>query len=296
MHGRDRCLADRVRFNWRSRNPFRRLLALNEIKDTVRLDTLGGPKIELHGLAVRFGDGQAALAELALNCRHGEFVAVVGPSGCGKSTLLRVIAGLQRPTAGTLLIGDKDPLAYQWQTGFVFQQPTLLPWRRLLDNIALPLELRGVSREKRRDEARRVSKLVGLSGDDEAKLPRMLSGGMRMRVSLARTLITHPKVMLLDEPLAAIDDILRSQLLVELSELWRQGKWTTVLVTHNVAEAVFISQRVVVMSPRPGRIVDELLIPFEYPRQLELRATAQFAELTGQVTAALHLSGQGTAR
>ena len=271
---------------------FERLLTLNETQEMAQADTLGGPKIELHGLAVRFDAGQAALAELTLNCQPGEFVAIVGPSGCGKSTLLRVIAGLQRPTTGKLLIGDKE--SYQWQTGFVFQQPTLLPWRRLLDNIALPLELRGMSREKRRDEARRVCELVGLSADDETKLPRMLSGGMRMRVSLARTLITHPKVMLLDEPLAAIDDILRSQLLVELAELWRQGKWTTVLVTHNVAEAVFISQRVVVMSPRPGKIVDELPIPFEYPRQLELRATAEFAELTGRVTAALHRSGQET--
>ena len=249
-----------------------------------------GPEIELLGVSVGFRDNQAALADLELNCRAGEFVSVVGPSGCGKSTLLRVIAGLQPPTGGTVRVGDDGSSAYQRQTGFVFQQPTLLPWRRLLDNIALPLELRGMSRETRRDEARRVCELVGLSAADEAKLPRMLSGGMRMRVSLARTLITHPKVMLLDEPLAAIDDILRNQLLVELAELWRQDNWTTVLVTHNVAEAVFISQRVVVMSPGPGKIVDELPIPFEYPRRSELRATAQFAELTGQVAAALHAS------
>ena len=272
------------------------MLPLSEYNGTTQTETPAGPEIKLLGVSVRFGDSQAALADLKLHCRGGEFVSVVGPSGCGKSTLLRVIAGLQRPTAGTVQIGDDDSSEYRRQTGFVFQQPTLLPWRRLLDNIALPLELRGMSREKRRDEARRVCELVGLSVDDEAKLPRMLSGGMRMRVSLARTLVTHPKVMLLDEPLAAIDDILRNQLLVELAELWRQGKWTTVLVTHNVAEAVFISQRVIVMSPRPGRIVDELPIPFEYPRQSELRATARFAELTGQVTAALHTSGREAAK
>ena len=295
MPGHAGRLADRVRFNRHKRHPFERLLTLSETKETTQADTLGGPKIELHGVSVRFDNGQAALANLTLNCQKGEFVSVVGPSGCGKSTLLRVIAGLQRPTTGTLLCGDKDSSSSQWQTGFVFQQPTLLPWRRLLDNIALPLELRGMSREARRDEARRVCDLVGLSVDDEAKLPRMLSGGMRMRVSLARTLVTHPNVMLLDEPLAAIDDILRNQLLVELAELWRQGKWTAVLVTHNVAEAVFISQRVVVMSPRPGRIVDELPIPFEYPRRFELRATAQFAKLTGRVAAALHASGQEAA-
>jgi NitT/TauT family transport system ATP-binding protein len=268
---------------------------LSETKETTQADTLGGPEIELHGVSVRFGDGQSALSDLTLNFQKGEFVSVVGPSGCGKSTLLRVIAGLQRPTAGIVQVGGDVSSAYQWQTGFVFQQPTLLPWRRLLDNIALPLELRGMSREKRRDEARRVCALVGLSVDDEAKLPRMLSGGMRMRVSLARTLVTHPKVMLLDEPLAAIDDILRNELLVELAELWRQRQWTTVLVTHNVAEAVFISQRVVVMSPQPGRIVDELPIPFEYPRRPELRATARFAELTGRVAAALHAAGRETA-
>ena len=195
-----------------------------------------GPTIELINARVAF-DEVAAVESLDLRCGAGEFVSIVGPSGCGKSTVLRVIAGLQSLTSGQKLLGERSesPSAgsalREQQTGFVFQSPTLLPWRNVIDNIALPLELSGVERPERLAAAREARELVGLVSDDEQKSPRKLSGGMRMRVSLARTLVTQPKVMLLDEPLAAVDDILRNELLVELASLWQQQHWTCLLYT-----------------------------------------------------------------
>ena len=247
-----------------------------------------GPDVRLCDAGVSF-DGEEALSSLNLECTHGQFVSIVGPSGCGKSTLLRVIAGLQQLTHGQLTVGatDNDSLTFQWRTGFVFQQPNLLPWRSAIDNIALPLELRGADLDSRLAAAREALTRVGLTDDDQTKLPNMLSGGMRMRVSLARALVTHPQVMLLDEPLAAVDDLLRNQLLVELAALWQQHRWTTILVTHNVAEAVFVSQKVMIMSSRPGRIVNHVDVPLPYPREPYHRSQAQFAELTGQVSEAL---------
>jgi NitT/TauT family transport system ATP-binding protein len=232
-------------------------------------------------LGVTFSGQHLTLEDICFDCPPGAFVTLVGPSGCGKSTLLRCLAGLQSPTTGRVgfpAAEDRPP-----KRAYVFQDANLLPWRTVRDNIALPLELQGLSRAERRRLADQALRIVGLAASDDHKRPRMLSGGMRMRVSLARAVVTEPEVMLLDEPFAALDDISRQQLNDELMRLWLQQRWSAVFITHNVAEAVYLSERVLVMSRRPGRIVADISIPFTYPRCLELRATAEFAQITGLV-------------
>ena len=243
------------------------------------------PLISMRDVSMLFPGTAPAIEGLDVDIQSGEFVSIVGPSGCGKSTLLRLIAGLLTPTQGTLTVNAAS--ASQLETAFVFQEPTLLPWRTVTGNIALPLELRGESRERIAAAVQDKLQLVGLTDDDTEKRPRMLSGGMKMRVSLARALVTEPDVMLLDEPFGALDDILRQRLNEDLLRLWEQHRWTGLFVTHNVAEAVFLSQRVLVMSPRPGQISHEVPIPFDYPRSPELRANSAFAELGGQLSAML---------
>lgn len=234
-------------------------------------------------------DGQShVLRDLNIDIEEGSFVSIVGPSGCGKSTFLRLVAGLRNQTSGTLLIQNEPPDVTARKRAFVFQDPNLLPWRTVSDNVLLPLELGG---EARRDQRAQIDtqvattlRLVGLSESDATKRPRQLSGGMRMRVSLARALVTNPDIMLLDEPFAALDDILRQQLNEELQRIWWQKHWTGLFVTHNVSEAVFLSQRVLVMSRWPGTFVSDIPVPFEFPRTSELRAEPEFARLCGQVS------------
>lgn len=230
-------------------------------------------------LELRFASGQLGLRDVNLAVARGEFVSLVGPSGCGKSTLLRLIAGLMTPTSGELRVNVGES-----RTAFVFQDSNLLPWRSVFDNIRLPLELRGEPFDQQRAAVEESLKLIGLKPDDAAKRPRMLSGGMRMRVSLARALVTHPELLLLDEPFAALDDLLRQQLNEELLRIWAAQRWTGVFVTHNVAEAVFLSQRVLVMSRSPGTIVADIAVPFSHPRDPDLRSTPEFAKLTGEVS------------
>ena len=245
--------------------------------------------VQAAGLGIAFSGKIQALAGVDLAVPPGQFVSIVGPSGCGKSTLLRLIAGLAQATEGSLQIAGQSPKIARRERGhmsFVFQDPTLLPWRSVARNIALPLELLGFKGPLQAERVAQGLRMIALE-EFAARFPSQLSGGMRMRVSLARALVTEPELLLLDEPFAALDDITRQTLGEELLELWARQHWTGIFVTHNIAEAVFLSERVLVMSPRPGRIVADIAIPFAAPRRPELRATGEFAALTGQIGAQL---------
>jgi len=233
--------------------------------------------LSIAAATVRFNAGTTVLDKVDLSIHQGEFVSLVGPSGCGKSTILRLLAGLLEPSEGAVRRGDNLAVA------FVFQEPNLLPWRNVVDNIRLPLELAGVPSGEQQRRIDASLSLIGLDESDQSKRPRMLSGGMRMRVSLARALVTEPDVLLLDEPFAALDDMLRQQLNEDVLRIREARGITTLFVTHNVSEAVFLSERVLVMSSTPGRLVDEFVVPFEYPRTASLKAEARFAGLAGDI-------------
>ena len=228
------------------------------------------------GLNKYFPSGVQALRDLDLEISRGQFVSIVGPSGCGKSTFLRLVAGLDAPTSGELRVEGHDPLGL----AFVFQDATLLPWRSVAHNITLPLELR---REDADERVAQTLELVGLT-DFAAAYPAQLSGGMRMRVSIARALVTRPQILLLDEPFGALDEITRQRLNEELLRLWQEDHWTSLFVTHNVSEAVFLSQRVLVMSARPGRILADIPIPFPYPRSAYLRSAPEFIRIANGIS------------
>jgi NitT/TauT family transport system ATP-binding protein len=235
--------------------------------------------LALDRVTKRFPTGTVALTDVSLSIDSGEFVTVVGPSGCGKSTLLRLASGLEEVTSGTIEVSARA-------TSYVFQDATLLEWRSALRNVELVGELRGVPREERRARARAALDLVGLTGF-EGQHPRQLSGGMQMRVSLARALVAEPDLALFDEPFGALDEITRLQMQTELQRIFRQERFAGLFITHSVSEAVYLSTRVLVMSGRPGRIVAEIPIPWDYPRPPELRYSADFGEITGRVSAAL---------
>jgi NitT/TauT family transport system ATP-binding protein len=232
------------------------------------------PLVSLEGVRKVFRNGTVALDGVDLAVAKGEFVSLLGPSGCGKSTLLRIIAGLVEPSAGT--VRGREALA--GRTGFVFQEPTLMPWATVWDNVYLPLRLEGESRAAVSDRIGRTLAAVGLEGFERA-YPRELSGGMKMRVSIARALVTSPELLLLDEPFGALDEITRFKLNEDLLELWQAQHWTVVFVTHSVFESAFLSSRVVVMTPRPGRIVADLPIDLDYPRAGSLRTAPHYTEL-----------------
>jgi NitT/TauT family transport system ATP-binding protein len=240
----------------------------------------GAVSIALRDVSKQFASGTQALAPIDLSIAGGEFVSIVGPSGCGKSTLLRIIASLIPPTTGTCERATNATAA------FVFQEAALLPWRTVARNAELLMELEHYPPAERKPRAAEALRLVGLAGFEKS-YPHELSGGMRMRLALARAIALRPDLMLLDEPLAAVDELTRDVLQEELSELWQQGGFTALLVTHNVHEAVYLSNRVVVMSPRPGHIVEIIDVPFAFPRVPELRASPEFARLTGSVSASL---------
>ena len=236
------------------------------------------PLVIASAVVKEFSGGVQALADVDLTIERGQFAAIVGPSGCGKSTFLRLVAGLDEHTSGTLSVDGDPPIHARRRRGdlaYVFQDATLLPWRSVRRNVALPLELRQQNNEARIDE---VLTTVGLSDFAEA-LPAQLSGGMRMRVSIARALVTQPGLLLLDEPFGALDEITRQHLNEELLRLWERDQWTGIFITHNVYEAAFLADRVLVMSARPGRIVADIAVPFEHPRDADLRHQPQFAEL-----------------
>ncbi len=232
-----------------------------------------------------------ALDGLSLDVAAGEVVALIGPNGCGKSTLLRVLSGLLPPDRGAVTIDGRAVTGPDPRVGFVFQEPRLLAWRSAEDNVAFPLELAGRSGVERRARATELLALVG-AGDAAAGKPRTLSGGTRQRVAIARALALDPEVLLLDEPFSALDALTRERLNGELQDLWARLGTTIVLVTHSIPEAVFLADRVVVLSPRPGRVVAEIPIDLPRPRRLDAIDTTHAAELAAQVREHLVADGE----
>ena len=231
----------------------------------------------------RFPNGTKALRDASLRLEEGDFVALLGPSGCGKSTLLRLIAGLDHPDSGTLRWDGGAPPA-PGELGFVFQDATLLPWASAAENVRLPLRLADVPYDAGRARAHAELARVGLAGFEEART-RQLSGGMRMRVSIARALVTRPRLLLMDEPFAALDEFTRHKLQADLLALWRDAGCTIVFVTHSIYEAAFLAHRIVMMTPRPGRITREILSPLTPGQQTRLDPA--YAALVGEVTEAM---------
>jgi NitT/TauT family transport system ATP-binding protein len=241
------------------------------------------PIVEFRDVAKRFGGGPVVLADIRLTAQSGDFISLIGPSGCGKSTLLRLIAGLTPVTSGTLTVAGLTPEAAATELAFVFQEPTLLPWLDVAGNVELAQRLRGVSAAQRRAAGRRVLELVRL-GDRANAYPRQLSGGQKMRVSLARALSLTPKILLLDEPFGALDEMTREHLNEELLAIRQQQAWTAFFVTHSVAEAVFLSSRILVLSARPGRVQHEVRVDLPYPRTADTRLSPEFHQLVAHVS------------
>jgi NitT/TauT family transport system ATP-binding protein len=236
--------------------------------------------VEILAADKTYPNGTQALLPVNLTVREGEFITLLGPSGCGKSTLLKMVAGLLEPSDGRLLLWRKP--VHQVEAGghrlsFVFQEATLMPWARVMGNVRLPLDLAGVPTEAAESRVRSALQMVGLDKFESA-LPRELSGGMQMRVSIARGLVTEPQLLLMDEPFGALDEITRNRLDSDLLELWQKKKLTVIFVTHSIYEAVYLSQRVVVMAARPGRIVDEVAINEPYPRGPDFRVSTRFSQ------------------
>jgi NitT/TauT family transport system ATP-binding protein len=254
-------------------------------------------ELRLDGVTRRFagagGHAFAALNELTLTIQRGEFIALLGPSGCGKSTALRIIAGLSEPTNGAVIWPRSD--ASRSEIGFVFQEPTLMPWATVAANVRLPLRLAGL----KADAPARIDAAlarVGLAGFAQS-YPRELSGGMKMRASIARALVTEPALLLMDEPFAALDEITRFRLNNDLLALWQSLRKTVVFVTHSVFESVYLSQRIVVMTPRPGRVFTELTIDAPFPRDESFRTSADYAgycRLVSDALAAAIGAGEGS--
>jgi NitT/TauT family transport system ATP-binding protein len=239
--------------------------------------------VEFHDVTKRYGGGPLVLDRVNFSAQAGEFVSLIGPSGCGKSTLLRLIAGLSPISSGSLIVDGLTPNAAAAELAFVFQEPTLLPWLTVARNIELAPRLLGVSSEARAAARQRVLELVRL-GERADAYPRQLSGGQKMRVSLARALALQPKILLLDEPFGALDEMTREHLNEELLAIHAQAAWTAFFVTHSVAEAVFLSHRIVVMSTNPGRIHTELRVDLPHPRTAETRLSRAYHDLVASVS------------
>jgi NitT/TauT family transport system ATP-binding protein len=244
------------------------------------------PLVNISGLRKRYGRGAVVLEDINLDVARGEFVSLIGPSGCGKSTLLKLIAALSPVTSGTLLVDGLLPAKARKGTSFVFQEATLLPWRTVDDNIELPLQVLGMERAQRKEVCAQVRNLVGLD-HVPGLYPRQLSGGMKMRVSIARALSVSPKILLLDEPFGALDEMTRDRLNEELLGIREKRGFTAFFVTHSVAEAAFLSTRIVILAPNPGRVAREMAVPFPYPRTVETRESPDFQRFTTEVSRAL---------
>jgi NitT/TauT family transport system ATP-binding protein len=245
--------------------------------------------VDIRRVNKRYANGTVALQNVDLTVHPGEFVTLVGPSGCGKSTILRIIAGLGDVTSGEVTVDGQPPQqarAGSHEMSFVFQDPTLLPWQTAQGNAELPLKLRRVPAAERARVVDEKLRLVGLNGFANV-YPRELSGGMKMRVSIARALSLEPKLLLMDEPFGALDEITRQRLNVDLLDMWQSAGCTVLFVTHSTFEAVYLSTRIVVMSSRPGRIVEEFVVDEPYPRPPEFRTSAKFVDLAARVFASL---------
>jgi NitT/TauT family transport system ATP-binding protein len=243
------------------------------------------PFIALRDVTKRWSNGETVLDGIRLDAERGDFISLIGPSGCGKSTLLRLLSGLTPISDGAVTIDGMAPVAAREIMSFIFQDATLLPWRTVQGNVELGLELAGNTTAASRREAC-GERLVGLS-DVAGHYPRQLSGGMKMRVSIARALATRPKLLLMDEPFGALDEMTRDFLNEEVLRLREVDRFTTFFVTHSVAEAVFLSTRILVMSAKPGRVAREIEVPFPFPRTSALRSASEFLEGVGEVSAAL---------
>lgn len=246
-----------------------------------------GAIVKLHSVHKRYGDGPVVLDDVSLVVAPGDFVSLIGPSGCGKSTILKLISGLNPSTTGEVAVLGLPPREARDRQAFIFQDATLLPWLTASRNVEVPLRLRGSAAAERQQKAAELLELVGLTAVQDF-YPRQLSGGMKMRVSLARALSLAPELLLLDEPFGALDEMTRFRLNEELLMLRERAKFTAVFVTHSVAEAVFLSNRIVVMGMNPGRLHREVAVDFPYPRRTALREEREFQIQVNAVTRLLH--------
>ncbi|WP_106751536.1 ABC transporter ATP-binding protein [Pannonibacter carbonis] len=274
---------------------------MSAVPETASLVTAGRvpassrPLVRLNGVSKTFSNGTIALKDMTLDVGQGEFISLLGPSGCGKSTALRIVAGLGEPSSGSLdwptsehnAAGQPEP-----EISFVFQEPTLMPWATAFENVWLPLRLKGLPRKAAEEPVMEALSMVGLDQFRDA-YPRELSGGMKMRVSIARALVTRPKLLLMDEPFAALDEITRFKLNNDLLRLWQRFGWTVIFVTHSVYESVYLSSRIVVMASRPGRVVSDLAIDAPYPRDEAFRTSPVYNEHCRHTSAALHAAMDG---
>ncbi|MGA2727423.1 MAG: ABC transporter ATP-binding protein [Terracidiphilus sp.] len=236
------------------------------------------PEIALQGVTKRYRNASVALEDISLTVERGEFVTFLGPSGCGKSTLLKLVSGLSPASDGTVQVNGMTPENAREMMSFIFQDATLLPWRTVERNVGLGLELEYAARDLRKERVAQMLQLVSL-GHVAERYPRQLSGGMKMRVSIARALVSRPRILLLDEPFAALDEMTRDRLNEELLKLYAEQKWTVLFVTHSVAEAVFLSSRIVILAAHPGRIAHEVEVTLPWPRTAETRESTEFEEM-----------------
>lgn len=241
------------------------------------------PEIALCGVSKHYRNAAMVLQDISLTVERGEFITFLGPSGCGKSTLLRVISGLSPVSEGTVQVNGMTPENARELMSFIFQDATLLPWRTVQENVGLGLELEYAARELRKERVARMLDLVSL-GDVARRYPRQLSGGMKMRVSIARALVSRPRILLMDEPFAALDEMTRDRMNEELLRLYAEQKWTVLFVTHSVAEAVFLSSRVVILAAHPGRVAHEIPVNLPWPRTAETRESKAFEEMVTQTS------------
>jgi len=242
------------------------------------------PEIHFRAVGKRFSSASApVLEEISLSIEKGEFVSIIGPSGCGKSTLLKLVAGLSPCSQGEIQVNGMTPANAREIVSFIFQDATLLPWRTVQKNVALALELEGRTREETAATTQNLLQLVGLTHVAQ-HYPRQLSGGMKMRASIARALATKPRILLMDEPFAALDEMTRDRMNEELLRLRAEHNWTALFVTHSVAEAFFLSSRVIILAPHPGRVAHDLDIDLPYPRTAELRESKVFDDLVNRTS------------